>query len=505
MSEQYSYWDEPFSSQEEEFSESMTEEVLPWETCETSSDTLSLYDEFQENAPSATPTDDSVLIYLSQMGQFPRFSPQEELDIAHQIAAQRQQFCRYLFRSGFFQKSILQIVDDVEQHQQRLQRTFDISNSNRLQKIRLKKILTQNIPTLKTLWKQNAAMFSSALFRRDLTLRRSSDYELFRRRQQKAAILLEELHLQFQEIRHLYGKLQKIFTQMQAFQQAIRSGKGCSHDENLFYRQRLVHWMRKTHETPVSLRNFLKKATALFQQYENTKHQMSAGHLRLVVSIAKNYSCHTLSFLDLIQEGNTGLLRAVDKFDLSRGFKFSTYATWWIRQAITRAITNQSRTIRIPPHITGCIKKVQNARQTLFQEMQREPTAEEIAQKSGLRTSETRAAMLLNLNPISLDHPYLHHQEPFYGNSLQDHREECPQKHFQQELVRQKLDELLYDLSHREREILRLRYGLANGHFYTLEEIGRFFSLTRERVRQIENRAIRKLRHPSCTEKLAEF
>ncbi|MDO4584836.1 MAG: sigma-70 family RNA polymerase sigma factor [Planctomycetia bacterium] len=505
MSEQDSYWDDSFFCQEEEISEPTTERALSvWEMGETSLETIPLWEEFQENAEPVTPHDDPVLIYLSQMGNIPRFSPQEEMEIACRMAAERRQLCRYLLQSGFFLKNVLQMVEEIGQRRRRLERTFDIAHSNPPQKSRLEKILAQNIPTLQTLWEQNASVFSPPLFRRDAT-GRSLEYRAFRRRQQKAAVLLEELRLQFQEIRRLYEKLRKIFTQMQAFHQAIRTGVSFSRDEHLFYRHRLRRWMRQTQETPLSLGRFLKKGAFLFQRYENTKRQMSAGHLRLVVSIAKNYPCHGLSFLDLIQEGNTGLMRAVDKFESSRGFKFSTYATWWIRQAITRAITNQSRTIRIPPHITGCIKKVQNTRQLLFQEMEREPTPEEIAQKSGLRLSETRMAIKMNQNPLSLDHSHTHYEESLYGDSLQDHREESPPEHFQQKRMRQQLDELLYDLSHREREILRLRYGLVNGHFYTLEEIGQFFALTRERVRQIEARAIRKLRHPNCAEKLAEF
>lgn len=462
-----------------------------------------LGEEFQEDTASETSqTDDPVLVYFSQMGSVPRFTPEESREIGWRITRQRQQLCRHLFRSGFVQKNLLRMAEEIGEHRRRLERTFDFSNSNKTQKIRLEKMLEQNLPTLRMLWNQNAALFSPTLFRH------SSDYQIFRRRQRKAMVLIEELRPQFQEIRLLYERLRKIFGEMYSLRQTLCAGTsewGFSEQERLFLRRRLFRWMRKTQETPKSLKRFMRRGEFLFQQYENTKRQMSAGHLRLVVSIAKNYQCPGLSFLDLVQEGNTGLIRAADKFEASRGFQFSTCATWWIRQAITRAIVNQSRTIRIPPHISNCIKKVQNTRQVLFQEMLREPTAEEIAQKSGLRLSEAQTALRMNQTPLSLDQTSFSDEEPFYADLLTDHREMSPQERHQQKRMRKLLDEMLCDLSGREREILRLRYGLVNGHFYTLEEIGRFFALTRERVRQIENRAIRKLRHPSRSEKLAEF
>lgn len=263
--------------------------------------------------------------------------------------------------------------------------------------------------------------------------------------------------------------------------------------------------MRLTYESPATLKRYVQRTRARFEEYQAAKRVLSAGNLRLVVSIAKRYRNRGLSFLDLIQEGNTGLMRAVDKFEYARGYKFSTYATWWIRQAITRAIADQSRTIRMPVHMIDAMSRVRAAARKAYQATGVEPTVEEIAHATGLSVEETACVLRMTHQPLSLDQPVGDHEDTFFGEFLEDYRENNPLMEMTQETLKARIAEALQTLDYREREIIRLRYGLADGYSYTLEEVGKIFSVTRERVRQIETKAVRALQHPVRARKLACF
>ncbi len=460
-------------------------------------DEATLEDEFDDAlGGSSVCIDDPVRMYLMQMGEIPLLSRAQELTAARAIERTRTRFRHNMLASDFVLQGAVLLLEKVRDGALRLDRTIEVSVTNTLEKKRILKRLGPNLETLTKLLRENKRDYYFAISKRNPEAQRHAAWRRLVRRRNRAVRLVEELNLRTQRLQPLLDKLTEISHRMQSLQAQLREGieHGAVGIEQL--RAELHYLMRITGESPATLYRRTSRTADLQKLYDAAKRELSAGNLRLVVSIAKRYRNRGLSFLDLIQEGNTGLMRAVDKFECARGYKFSTYATWWIRQAITRAIADQSRTIRVPVHMIDAMTRVRTVTRDLVQQNGCEPTVEQTAEAAGLSLEDTRCILKMARQPLSLDQPVGDHDDSYFGEFLQDHREDDPLYDFNQELLKDKLADVMQTLNHREREILRMRYGLTDGYAYTLEEVGKIFSVTRERVRQIEAKAVRKLQQP---------
>ena len=450
--------------------------------------------------------DDPIRLYLLQMGGIPLLTRALEVSHSREIETWRRRFRRTMLANDFILSGAVQLLERVQAGTLRLDRTIEVSVTNTREKKRLLKRLGPNLVTLKRIEQEKARLFRIAMSRsKPLDQRRAAWRRLVRQRN-KAVRLVEELHLRIQRLYPLLRQLRTMAERYDAVGQQLQT-PGWKTDERL--RQQFVLEQRRilltTRESRTTLARRLVRLEDFQQRYDAAKRDLAAGNLRLVISIAKRYRNRGLTFLDLIQEGNSGLMRAVDKFEHARGFKFSTYATWWIRQAITRAIADQSRTIRVPVHMVDAMTRMRNLQRQLLQEYGREATVEELAARSALTVEEAECICRMSRRPVSLDQPLGETDEGAVGDFVRDKREIDPLKDVNQQSLQGTIARALDSLSYREREIIRLRFGLADGYSYTLEEVGTIFAVTRERVRQIEAKAVEKLRQPGSDFDLAGF
>jgi RNA polymerase primary sigma factor len=452
-------------------------------------------------------TDDPIRMYLSQMAAIPLLSREEEVALAKKIEITRKRFRRSVLTCDYALRTTVDTLRKVHQGQLPFDRTIKVSLTERLTKEQILARMPHNLGTLEHLLEDNRRDFDLQIRRSTTPETKAAARQAFLRRRRKCLQLVEELSLRTRRVLPLIQQLSELSEQMQECQTRLNSLRNnpMRQEQCAELRMELRDLMRLTQESPTSLKNRVQTIRKQHAEYEDVKRQLSNGNLRLVVSIAKKYRNRGLSFLDLIQEGNTGLMRAVDKFEYRRGFKFSTYATWWIRQAITRAIADQARTIRIPVHMIDVLSKLRNIQKRLLQELRREPTTEEIAIRAGLDLEEVQRVLDIGRHPVSLDRPVGDGEDCAFGELIEDVESDNPVRNANNGILRQKIEALLKTLTYREREIIRLRYGLGDGYTYTLEEVGRIFKVTRERVRQIEAKAVRKLQHPVRSQQLAGF
>lgn len=449
----------------------------------------------------------AVRLYLMQIGRIPLLRLPEEIALAKRVERSRKRIGRAILASGFGLQATVALLDDACQGRTRLDRVVDLSKCTPAENRRFRDSLAFKLCTLHESLTLDRKDFVIVVGEEHSAATRRAAWSRLAARRRKAIRLLEEMGVRWYRLLPILTNLKQISQRLdQLGRQLDRIAEGTAPSVSVAeLREERSRLMQLTLDTPSSLRRRLERIARLEEEHEAARSALSAGNLRLVVSIAKRYRNRGVSFLDLIQEGNAGLMRAVDRFDYTRQFKFATYATWWIRQAITRAIADQSRVIRLPVHMIGRLGRLQSTAQRLLQEQGFQPSVEEAAEAAGLSVADARIALRMAREPMSLDQPIGDQWEGSPGELLGDHREIDPLQRIDKDLLRSRITDALEKLDYRERAVIRLRYGLGDGEVYTLESVGKVFGVTRERARQIEMSALRRLKLPTARRRLSSF
>ena len=460
------------------------------------------------------PVPDYVRVYLQQMGKTSCLTKIEEKLSATNICRRRKRYYGRVYASDYILEQCVKLVRSALAGECRLDRCIDFSLFGTKRKEDILRICSVHCETLQKIWEHNKEDFARILLEGTSATEKKGLWKRIRQRRQRAAILLQELHFRvpvitesMHQFRQNVVKMNRLHRRISEFGSMIpklqpaqaRLAKKVQERS----RQLLNSLMRQTVETLGTARRYLSRVQKANQHYIEIKNWFSERNLRLVVSIAKNYQHRGLSFLDLIQEGNIGLLRAVDRFERREDCTFATFATWWIRQSILRAIANCSRTIRVPVHVQDSLARIYKVVRGVKDQTGMVPTLQETAEMCHLSETDLVRILRCDCAPVSFNAVATGELNKTYGDILEDTRCGVPEDFVQGESLRDRLDDVMSSLSDRERNILQRRYGLHDGSVYTLDELSKMYSLTRERIRQIELAALRKLQHPLRTRRLS--